>query len=394
MRKVNLSLERMPRSGIRVIMDLAAEMDRVIHMELGEPNFQTPEHIMDAGCKAIRDGYTKYTANTGFKSLRKAVLEKISNDGINIDFEQIGISPGSVFALVQALMACTNSGDEVLLPDPGWPNYYMQIVATDRVPVFYPLREENNFEPQIADLELLVTNRTKALLINTPSNPTGSVFSRNTVEELVAFVKKHDICLISDEVYDKIVFDQEHVSPLSLDPNGHVISIFGVSKSYAMTGWRVGYYSAPTVLASQMNKLLEPYVSCASAVSQKAAEAALRGPQDCVSRMVKTYEKHRNLIIDILTQKGFEFSRPRGAFYLLVDVSAAGMDSYSFSHELLAEKAVATAPGLAFGKDSDKYIRFSFCASHDDIEEGVARFCSFYKDKISARMSKNHIRMN
>ncbi|WP_022666370.1 pyridoxal phosphate-dependent aminotransferase [Desulfospira joergensenii] len=382
MRALNQSLDRMPRSGIRVIMDLAAEMDNVIHMELGEPSFQTPEHIMDAGCKAIRDGFTKYTANSGLKSLRKAVLNRLVRDGLNPDLEQIGISPGSVFALVQAVTACTNAGDEVLLSDPGWPNYYMQVVSTDRVPVIYPLKEKNNFEPKVEDLEPLVTKKTRVIVINTPSNPTGSVYSRETIQDLVAFAKKHDIYIISDEVYDKIVFDGEHVSPLLFDPDDHVISIFGMSKSYAMTGWRVGYYCAPKKIVSQMNKLLEPYVSCASAISQKAAEAALNGPQDCVDQMAKAYGQRRDLMLDILTREGFEFSRPRGAFYLLVNVAESGLESYEFAKALLREKKVAVAPGLTFGKDSDKFIRFSFCTSLDDIQEGVTRFCSFYKNRI------------
>lgn len=379
MKTLNRSLDQMPRSGIRVIMDLAADMDNVIHMELGEPSFQTPEHIMEAGCRAIRDGFTKYTPNIGFTSLREAVQHKLSRDGLFPDLDQIGISPGSVFALAQALTASTNPGDQVLLSDPGWPNYYMQVVATDRVPVTYPLRQDNDFEPRIKDLEPLVTDRTRALIINTPSNPTGGVFSKQTVEDLVAFAKKHDIYIISDEVYDKIVFDGHHISPLSFDPDGHVISIFGLSKSYAMTGWRVGYYVAPKTIAPQMNKLLEPYVSCAPSVSQKAAEAALTGPQDCVDEMVSAYARRRDLIVDILTREGFEFSSPKGAFYLLADISRSGLGSYEFAKTLLKKENLAVAPGLTFGRDSDKFIRFSFCTSLEAVEEGLTRFCNFYK---------------
>ena len=376
------SLNKMPRSGIRVIMDIALEMDDVIHMELGEPGFQTPAHIKEAACKAIHDGFTKYTANNGLISLREAVVSKLDRDGSKVGLDQVGIAPGSVFALAQAMMAVTNPGDEVLLSDPGWPNYYMQCIAMDRTPVFYPLREENGFEPRIEDLEPLVTPKTRAIFINTPSNPTGGVYSKETVEKLVEFAKKHDIYLISDEVYDKIIFDGEHHSPLSIDPNGNVISIFGVSKTYAMTGWRVGYYSAPSEVAPQMNKLLEPYVSCASAVSQKAAEAALNGPQDCIGEMVEAYRERRDIVLEKLNAEGFEFSRPKGAFYLMANVSKAGMDSYTFAKELLRETGVATAPGLTFGKDSDKFIRFSFCADTAQIREGIDKFCAFYKSKI------------
>lgn len=382
MKTLSESLNKMPRSGIRVIMDLASEMDDVIHMELGEPGFQTPDHIKEAGCKAIHDGFTKYTANNGLVSLREAVLNKLTGSGAHVSLEQIGISPGSVFALAQAMMATTNPGDEVLLSDPGWPNYYMQAIAMERKPVFYPLREENGFEPRIDDLEPLITPRTRVLLINTPSNPTGGVYSKETVEKLVEFAKKHDIYIISDEVYNQIIFDGEHHSPLVFDPNGNVISIYGVSKTYSMTGWRVGYYSAPEAVAPQMNKLLEPYVSCAAAVSQKAAEAALNGPQECIAHMVRAYRERRDLVLDALTREGFEFSRPRGAFYLLANISKAGMDSYTFARQLLKETGVAAAPGLTFGQDSDKFIRFSFCTDTDKIREGISRFCSFYKSRV------------
>lgn len=380
MRTLCESLNKMPRSGIRVIMDLASEMDNVIHMELGEPGFQTPEHIKEAACKAIHDGFTKYTANIGLKSLREAVLKKITTNGANISLEQIGISPGSVFALAQAMMATTNPGDEVLLSDPGWPNYCMQTIAMERKPVFYPLFEENGFEPRIEDLEPLITPRTRVLLINTPSNPTGSVYSKRTVEKLVDFAKKHDIYIISDEVYDQIIFDDKHHSPLTIDPNDNVISIYSLSKTYAMTGWRVGYYSAPEKLAPQMNKLLEPYVSCASAVSQKAAEAALNGPQDCIGTMVDAYRQRRDLVLDVLRRESFEFSQPKGAFYLMANISKSGMDSYTFAKELLQKTGLATAPGLTFGQDSDKFIRFSFCADTEQLLEGINRFCTFYKN--------------
>lgn len=382
MRTTNESLEQMPRSGIRVIMDLAADMEGVIHMELGEPSFQTPGHIVEAGCKALRDGFTKYTPNNGLKSLREAVVNRLLRDGYQPKLEQIGISPGSVFALVQAITACTNAGDEVLLSDPGWPNYYMQVVASGRVPVMYPLREECHFEPQISDLESLITERTRVLVINTPSNPTGSVYSRKTVEDLVDFARRHDIYIVSDEVYDKIVFDGTHFSPLFLDPDDRVISIFGVSKSYAMTGWRVGYYCAPRQIVSQMNKLIEPYVSCAPAVSQKAAEAALNGPQDCVQEMAAAYAQRRDLICELLQKDGFEFSTPRGAFYLLVNIAKAGLDSYEFARQLLKATHVAVAPGLTFGKNSDHFVRLSFCTSMENIRKSISQFSTFYSSRI------------
>jgi len=383
MRVLSDSLTKMPRSGIRVIMDMAAGMKEVFHMELGEPGFQTPDHIKEAACKAIRDGFTKYTANIGFLSLREAVMDRMRADGADVAIEQIAITPGSVFALAAAVMAVTEPGGEVLISDPGWPNYSMQAIAMERKPVFYPLYEENGFEPRLEDLEPLVTPKTQVIVVNSPSNPTGAVYSRKTCEMLLEFARKHDLTIISDEVYDRIIFEGEHVSLLSLDPGERVISVGGASKTYSMTGWRVGWYSAPAHVAAHMNKLLEPYASCAAAPSQKAAEAALRGPQDCVAEMTAAYKRRRDLMLGILGENGFSYSTPRGAFYLMANIEKAGLDSYAFCKELLTATGVACAPGLTFGKSSDGFVRFSFCADDAQIEEGARRFCAFYKERTA-----------
>jgi aspartate aminotransferase/aminotransferase len=379
MRTLCQSVMDMPRSGIRVIMDLAAEQDEVFHMELGEPGFDTPEHIKAAACRAIGEGITKYTANIGFPSLREAILKKVKGDGIDASYEQIAVTPGSVFALAAAVMTVSNPGDEILISDPGWPNYYMQIVAMERKAVFYPLHERNGFEPDVDELEKLVSNRTRAIIINTPSNPTGAVFSAETVRRLVDFAERHDIYVISDEVYEKIIYEGSHHSPLRIDPRERVISINGFSKSYAMTGWRIGWYVAPVHVTKQMNKLLEPYVACASSVSQKAAEAAILGPQECVAEMVKAYAERRNIVVETLAAHGFEFSRPKGAFYLLVNVSAAGLGSYDYAKKLLMETGVAAAPGRTFGEAADAFLRLSFCGKTAEIQEGIRRFCRFHQ---------------
>lgn len=383
MRKLSASLVRMPRSGIRVIMDMAADMDEVLHMELGEPGFQTPDHIKEAACKAIRDGFTKYTPNIGLKSLRETVLEKYRAEGADVGLEQIAVTPGSVFALASAMMAVSDPGDEILISDPGWPNYTMQAIAMERTPVPYPLFEDNDFQPRVEDLEPLVTERTSAIIINTPSNPTGAVYKRETVEALIDFAERHDLIIISDEVYGKIIFEGEHASPLSVDPRKRVISVDAASKTYSMTGWRVGWYCAPADIAEHMNKLLEPYVSCAAAPAQKATEAALLGPQECVGEMVDAYKRRRDLMTGILKENGFSFSMPRGAFYQMVNIARTGMDSYTFCKELLKATGVASAPGLTFGQRSDRFVRFSFCADDAQIEEGTKRFCEFYKTKIA-----------
>ena len=381
MRKIADNLSRMPRSGIRVILDLAAGRDKVFHLELGEPGFQTPEHINRAAEKAIREGYTKYTANVGLLSLREAILEKVRRDnGIEAELGQVAVTPGSVFALASAVMSVTDPGDEVLVPDPGWPNYHMQAVALGLKTVYYPLRAGNGYQPRAEDIDPLVTPRTRAMFINTPSNPTGAVYSEKTVSELVELARKHDFYLISDEVYEKIIFEGQHFSPAALDPDGRVISVFAASKTYAMTGWRIGYYVAPTQVVPVMSKALEPLVACAATVSQKAAEAALRGPQECVAEMVSAYAGRRDLVVKILEKNGLSFIKPSGAFYLLMDIGRTGLGSYDFATRLLEETGVAVAPGLTFGPDSDHLIRISFCARTEELEEGVGRLCAFHKN--------------
>jgi len=363
-------------------MDLAAHRDEVFHLELGEPGFPTPQHIQEAATRAMKEGFTKYTPNAGLLSLRKSILRKVREDNrIDAQLEQIAVTPGSVFALASALMAVAEPGDEVLIPDPGWPNYNMQAIVLGFRPVFYPLRQESGFRPMVEEIEPLLGSRTRAIVINTPSNPTGAVYPEETIEELLDLAVRHDIFLISDETYEKIVFDGSHSSPATLDPDGRVIAIYGFSKTYAMTGWRVAYYVAPREIAPQMNKLIEPFVSCASSVSQKAAEAALSGSQACVTEMVQAYRQRRDLVVDMLRAEGFEFFKPEGAFYLMVRIDKTGMDSYSFAKEVVQNTGAAVAPGTTFGPSAGPYVRLSFCAKSEEIEEGLKRFCRFYREK-------------
>jgi aspartate aminotransferase/aminotransferase len=385
MRIISKNLENMPRSGIRVIMDLAAERDEVFHLELGEPGFQTPDHIQEAAIRAMRDGFTKYTANAGLLSLRELVLKKIREENdINADLEQVAVTPGSVFAVASAMMTIAEPGDEVLIPEPGWPNYQMQALSMGLTSIRYQLKAENGYQPDIDEIDALIGPRTRALVVNSPSNPCGTVYSRQTIEQLVDLAVRRDIYIISDEVYERIIFESAHLSPAAIDPDGRVIVIYGFSKSYAMTGFRVGYYVAPKTMVAHMNKALEPYVSCACSISQKAAEAALSGPQDCVDKMVAAYAQRKDIVVNALAGEGLEFSRPLGAFYMLVDIHEAGLDSYAFATELLKETGVAVAPGKTFGSRSDNLIRISFCAETDEIVEGIGRFCEFYRKRVGS----------
>jgi len=384
MRILSKNVERMPRSGIRVIMDLAAQQKEVFHLELGEPGFATPAHIQEAAVRAMEEGFTKYTANPGLVSLRKVILRKVREEnGIDAELEQVAVTPGSMFALASALMAVVEPGGEVLIPDPGWPNYYMQAVVMGLKPVFYPLHEESEFQPIARDIEPLIGPRTRAIVVNSPGNPTGGVYTEETVRGLVDLITRHDVYLISDEVYEKIIYEGRHLSPAVLDPDGRVIPIYGLSKTYAMTGWRVGYYVAPRAIAQEMHKVIEPFVACTPSISQKAAEAALSGPQDCVDEMVRAYKERRDIVVDTLSREGFEFCTPQGAFYLLVRIDRAGMDSYDFARELVQKTGVAVAPGRTFGPSAAQYVRMSFCAKPEEIEEGLKRFCRFYQEKCA-----------
>jgi aspartate aminotransferase/aminotransferase len=378
MQPVSSVVADMRRSGIREIMDLAQTMPDVIHLEVGEPAFPTPPHIVEAAHRAALAGFTKYTANAGLLSLRTLICEKLARrNHIQASPENVVVTPGAVTGVATAIMALVERGDEVLLPDPGWPNYQMMVPCAGAVTVLYPLRPEAGFTPDLEALESLVTPRTKVMVVNSPANPSGAVFAEETVLGLLDFVRRHDLYLLTDEVYEEIIFDGEHVSPARYDTEGRVITVSGFSKTYAMTGWRVGYAVASPAIAALVAKLQEPFVSCASAVSQKAAEAALAGPQDCVAEMVGEYRRHRDQAVRLLSEAGVPFFRPRGAFYILVDISACAVDSYAFARRLLQERRVAVAPGGTFGPGAAGYVRISLASPASAIEEGVRRLGEF-----------------
>jgi aspartate aminotransferase/aminotransferase len=382
MKKLSQNLQKMPRSGIRVILDLAMRQKQAFHLELGEPGFATPVHIRQAAIQAMEEGFTKYTPNPGLASLRETILQKARNgNGIKAQLEQVAVTPGSVFALAAAMITVADAGDEILIPDPGWPNYNMQALILGLKPVLYSLRPENGYQPVVDEIQTLIGPRTRAIIINSPSNPTGAVFSKKTIQAMVDLARRHDIYLISDEAYEAIIYEGRHYSPAAFDPDDRVITVNAVSKTYAMTGWRIGYYIAPAQIATDMHKVIEPFVVNATAISQKAAEAALNGPQDCVREMTAAYKQRRDMVVEVLQQEGFEFVVPQGAFYLLVEIAKTGMDSYDFAQELVQKTGVAVAPGKTFGPSADSYIRISFCADPEELQEGLRRFSQFCHDQ-------------
>ena len=374
------SLYTLTRSGIRMIYDLAAEKKDVAHMEIGDPSFDTPSHIKHAAMEAINGNITHYTTHNGMASLREAVLNKvISENGIQAKFEQIGITPGAGFGVAAAIMTAADPGDEILLPDPGYPIYHNQAVVNEIQPVYYPLNFGSGYQPDIEGMEARITPRTKALIINSPGNPTGAVFSEESIRGCLELCRRHRMYLISDEVYEKIIFSGRHISPGAMDDEGLVITIFSTSKTYAMTGWRIGYFVAPEKVAKAMGRATETFVACSSSISQKAAEAALRGPQDCVTKMCETYRELKEICEKSLKKAELKYSPPQGAFYITVDISESGLKSYDFSRRILEEAGVAVAPGLTFGPGSDHIVRLSFCSSKDKVANGIDRFCAFLK---------------
>jgi aspartate aminotransferase len=382
MRTLSPAALGMPASGIREIVNLAVHRPDAIRLEVGEPNFPTPAHIVEGAVSGIADGFTRYTQSNGLLSLRTLLAEKVERrSGVSLSPDQIIVGIGGVQVIFTTLLALIDGdqGDEVLLPDPGWPNYEMAVLALRGRSIRYPLHIEDAFVPRIEDLEKLVTPKTRVLIVNSPSNPTGAVFPRQTVSALMEFAQRHDLWVLTDEVYEEIVFDSgrdAHVSLFPLDPD-RTVSLNSFSKTYSMTGWRVGYASTGNVaLAQVMAKIQEPQISSVAGPAQKAAEAALRGPQDCVAQMRVAYRERRDAVVALLRSRDLFAYEPRGAFYLMLDVSRSGLDGRTFALRLLDEEKVAVAPGTAFGDVARDQVRISLATEKSALLEGVERACA------------------
>jgi len=362
----------MPSSGIRKIMVLSQDVPGAIHLEVGQPDFDTPRHILDAAMRAADEGFTRYTPGSGIPDLKEAIAKKVrEKNGFDCGPENVVVSPGAVASVVSTFMAMVEPGDEVLIPDPGWPNYMMQMACIAAKGVRYPLDPKRGFRIDFDALEKCVTPKTKAMLINTPGNPSGAIFPPEDLKRVVEFAKKHDIFILSDEVYEDIVFDGKHESSGQFNDDGRIATVFGFSKSYAVTGLRIGYTIAEKNLAALITKLQEPLVSCACGISQKACLAALEGPQDPVSNMMKTYRTRRDAVVDILKKKDLYLYTPGGAFYILVDISSTGMNSMDFTLKLFEDTKVAVAPGETFGDMTSNYVRICFATDTEKLIEGV-----------------------
>ena len=375
---------QIPRSGIREVMDLAilAEKDGpVIHLEVGQPDFPTPAHIVEATCRAVREGHTRYIPTAGIGPLREAAARSYERrTGVATSANQILVTTGAMLSLATSFFVLLEPGDEVLVPDPGWPNYTTSVTLARGVPVPYTLRSPQ-FLPDLDELQSRVTPRTKILIVCSPSNPTGQVHDAALTEALVAFARRNDLWVVSDEIYSEIVFEHAAPSVLNFDTDGRCLVINGMSKTYAMTGYRIGFTRGRVDYINVGAKLQEPFVSCGTGFSQLAAVAALEGPQDCVAEMRAAYRRRRDIALDILRERGLYRYTPGGAFYVLVDISAAAMDSREFTLQLLKEKRVAVAPGGTFGAMSARAVRVSVASRDEDVSEGVRRICDFIEER-------------
>jgi aspartate/methionine/tyrosine aminotransferase len=367
------AVERMRRSGIREIMDLAAAGPDVLHLEIGEPDFPTPAHVVGAAGEKMRDGQVKYTLSRGLPSLREALAEKLrARNGIGSSLEDVVVTAGGTTAIFEALLVLVRPGDGVLLPDPGWPAFEMIVTLLRGEPLRYRLLRETGYEPDLDEVGALA-NRARILIVNTPSNPTGAVYQPGTVEALLHIAERERLTVISDEVYEDIVFEGSHRSLASVGAEAPVVTVFSFSKGYAMTGWRIGYLSAPRAVSEAVVKAQEAVIACPPALAQHAAEAALRGPQRCVAEMRDAYRRRRDVAVELLRARGLLAAAPRGTFYVLADVSSAGVDTYEVAKRLLLEQQVAVAPGETFGPEGRGLVRLSLASPPEVIAEGVRR---------------------
>lgn len=378
MQSLSVSSSSLPVQGVRLLMEESSKIPNAIHLEVGEPNVNTPEHIRQAATAAMNREITHYTPNAGLISLRESIVEHLQYKyGLNLDTDQVVVTAGAVNALMLSIMAIVDSGEEVLIPDPAWPNYEMMLIIRGAVPKRYQLNPENGFIPDVEQLERLVTKKTKAILINSPGNPTGAVFDERTIKKLVEFASKYDLYVISDEVYDEIVFEDKHFCTMTFDNEERVISIFSFSKSYAMTGWRVGYAIGSKKIIRTMTKLIEPVISCAPSFAQKAAETALKDSDEFLANMRENYQNRRDKAYDIFIKNNVSAFKPKGTFYMLVDFSETDLPPNDIAFKLLREKKVSVGPGTTFGDVSKKMIRISLATEQSELLEGVERICNF-----------------
>ncbi len=357
-------------------------MNDVISLGIGEPDFVTPQVVLEAGIASLKAGHTHYTSNSGTSELRIAVSQHLQKL-YAVDYDpamEVLATVGVSEAMYLAMTAILNPGDEVIVPQPCFVSYMAEVSLAGGIPVPIATRVENNFQVTAEEIEAAITRRTKALLIGYPNNPTGAVLERETLEEIARLVQKHDILVISDEIYDRLVYDTEHTCFASLPGTWErTILLGGFSKAYAMTGWRLGYVAAPIEILEAMNKVHQYTIMSAPTTAQEAALVALKEGEDAIEEMRQRYDRRRRLIVDGLNSIGLKCFEPKGAFYAFPSVRGSGMDDAEFAERLLTEEQVAVIPGRAFGIGGAGYVRCSYATAYEKIEQALERMANFVR---------------
>lgn len=377
-------------SAIRRMLELSRGMKDVVHFEQGEPDFSTPEHVVEAAVDAARKGFTHYTDVDGTLELRQAIAEKLEKDNdIEVDAQtEVTVTSGSQEAMFIAALGFLNKGDEALILDPYYPAYFEDTLLSEAKPVAVPLNEKDGYEIDPQALEEKVTKKTKMIWLCNPSNPTGRVFPKQDLEAIAEVAQRYDLLVFADEIYEKIVYDSAHHVSLASLPGmeDRTITVNGFSKAYAMTGWRIGYIAADKKLSETVRKLHYYAVLSPNAISQKAAVAALTGPQNCVREMVTEFDRRRKHAVSQLEKvKSVSYIKPDGAFYVFPDFSSFEKSDEVLASRLLKEAGVVTAPGSGFGKAGEGHLRISYSISYKRVEEGWARIKEFLEQRARSK---------
>ncbi len=379
MRLPTEKMKKIQRTGIRKIFDRATAYEnegrKIYHMEIGRPDFDTPDAVKEAAIRSLKAGNVHYTSNYGLESLREAIAGKlVSENKIDADPErELIVTAGAVEALALSTMALLEPEDEVLVPNPCFTSYENQVIHPCGVPVPVPLRAENGFMPALEDLEARLTAKTRMLIINTPHNPTGVVYSRKVMEQLASFAVNNDLLVVSDECYEKIIFDREHVSMASLPGmKERTITVNSGSKTFSMTGWRVGFVHSSAEIIDYMLRVHQDLVICPTAFAQEGAAYAWKNTAALAAPMVEAFKQRRDLVIEHLDQiKNLDYVRPEGGFYVFPSIGKLGLGDWEFCHYLLDEAGVAVVPGLAFGQFGEGCFRLAYSCSMEDLKDGL-----------------------
>jgi aspartate aminotransferase len=373
-------IKRLESEGAYVVLAKAKELERqgksIIHLQIGEPDFDTPKNIIDAAVKAMQNGQTHYAPSAGIPEAREAAAEYLSKTrGVSITPEQVVVMPGAKPFIYCGIMALVNEGDEVIVPNPGYPPYRSVVKFVGAKPVSIRLREENDFRFKLDEFNSLITPRTKMVILNSPGNPTGGVLTPEDLEGIYASAKKHDLWILSDEIYSRMIYEGEFHSIASVaGAMERTICMDGMSKTYAMTGWRLGFAAMPKTLAEYFFTLAINNFSTTATFSQWGMVEGLRGPQDAVDKMIAEFRRRREVIVDGLNAiDGITCKKPQGAFYVFPNVTGTGLKSQEFADLMLNEAGVACLSGTAFGEYGEGYIRFSYANSIDNIKEALSR---------------------